>query len=252
MLIASGFSWFHLLPMGEDPSFLDGHGYVLFSAWFVCLSILAFAFVARSALMSVLERDGLGRYEADESMTIRTFAELLVTAIMGMMSNLLERDQVKRYLPLVGALAIYIFCCNILAIVPGFQPPTDNINTNIGMALISLVTYWAVGILFGGREFWAHITGPVPLLMPLIAAIELFGLVIIRPATLTIRLTANIFGDHTVYNIMSGLVPVVVPVPFLALATIVSLIQAFVFALLTTIYISLSLPHGHHDDDHAH
>ena len=82
--------------------------------------------------------------------------------------------------------------------------------------------------------------------------IELISLVLVRPASLAVRLTGNIFGDHTVFTIMSGLTYVVVPVIFLVLATLVSLIQAFVFSLLTTIYISQSLPHGDHADDSHH
>jgi len=82
---------------------------------------------------------------------------------------------------------------------------------------------------------------------PLIFIIEVIGLVV-RPATLTIRLTGNMFGDHTVFSIMSDLVPWGVPVPFLGLALIVSFIQAFVFSLLTVIYIALSVPH--HDEAH--
>lgn len=251
MLIASGFSWFHLLPGGESADFLDGHGFVFYSAWFACLLLLSFAFVARSALTQVMERDGMDRYQADGRLSVRTLAELLVGGLMGMMGGVLGRDDVKRYMPLVGGLFLYIWVCNLLAVVPGFQPPTDNINTNIGMALIVLAAYWVVGVVRGGKDFWGHVFGPVPLLMPLIAFIELLGLLIVRPATLTIRLTANIFGDHAVFTIMSGLVPLLIPVPLLMLAIIVSTIQAFVFALLTSIYLSLSLPHhGHDAHDH--
>ena len=60
------------------------------------------------------------------------------------------------------------------------------------------------------------------------------------------------FGDHLVFTIMSDMIPVFVPVPFLGLATLVSVIQAFVFSLLTVIYIHLSLPHHDHDESHAH
>lgn len=250
MLIASGFSWFHLLPGGETA--MHGHGYVLYAAWFVFAVVTAFGLVARASLAQVQQRDGLERYHADETLTARTAAELVVGAIVSMMSGLLEKADVKRFIPLVGTLAIYIFLGNILAILPGFQPPTDNINTNVGMAICVLLAYWAVGLTRGGSDFVGHIFGPVLALAPLIGAIELLGLLIVRPFTLTLRLTANIFGDHTVYNIMSGLVPVIVPVPFLGLAMVVSLIQAFVFALLTTIYLSQSLPHGHHDDDAHH
>jgi len=253
MLIASGFSWFHLLPMGESPDFFHGHGYILFSAWFVCLVLLGFAAVARGALNRALERDGLDRYQADDQVTVRTFAELVVGGVMGMMGGMLERDDVKRYMGLVGGLALYIFGCNILSIIPGFQPPTDNINTNIGMALIVMVTYMVVGLALDGKGFIQHMMGPVLPLVPLFLVLELISYLAVRPGSLAVRLTGNLFGDHTVFNIMSQLSAELlfyapVPVIFLALATLVSLIQAGVFSLLTSIYISQSLPHGDHHD----
>jgi F-type H+-transporting ATPase subunit a len=91
------------------------------------------------------------------------------------------------------------------------------------------------------------------LIGPLLFSIELIGL-FIRPVTLSLRLTGNIFGDHTVFGIMSDLVPIGVPVIFLGLGSFVAFMQAFVFSLLSTIYIGLSLPHHEHahaGDDHA-
>ncbi len=254
MVIASGFSWFHLVPGVEDQTlfpFAHDHGYAFVSAWFVCALILGLAFLARGSLMAASSRDGLSKYYADDTLTVRTTAEIVVGGVIGFMSDLLHKDDVKRFLPIVGGLFIYILTCNLMALVPGMQPPTDSINANIGMAIIVVASYWIVGITRGGKSFFAHLTGPVLALMPLILPLELLTMLIIRPATLSVRLTGNIFGDHTVFNIMSGLVPVLVPVPFLALGTLVAFIQAFVFSLLTTIYISLALPHGNHDD-HGH
>lgn len=253
-MIASGFSWFHLVPGIEDGSlfpFAHDHGYQFVSAWFVCFVILAGALAARGALQRATARQGLERYYADETLTVRTTAEIVVGGVIGFMNDMLAKDDVRRFLPLVGGLFIYILTCNLMALVPGMQPPTDSINANIGMALLVVVTYWIVGLSRDAKSFFAHLTGPVLALVPLILPLELLTMLIIRPATLSVRLTGNIFGDHTVFNIMSGLVPLVVPVPFLALGTLVAFIQAFVFSLLTTIYISLALPHGDHDD-HGH
>ena len=79
--------------------------------------------------------------------------------------------------------------------------------------------------------------------------VELISLVV-RPVALTIRLTGNMFGDHTVFTIMSDLTQWIIPCVFLLLAMLVSTIQAFVFSLLTTIYIGLSVPHHDHDEAH--
>jgi F-type H+-transporting ATPase subunit a len=254
-MIASGFSWFTLVPGVEDHSlfpFAHDHGYAFVTAWFVCLVLVAFAAYANLQLKKATSREGLERYQADEKLSARTMAEVFVAGISGIMGDLMERDDVRRFLPLIGGLFAYIFVSNILAILPGFQPPTDNINTNVGMAIIVMVTYWAVGLTRDAKGFFKHLLGPVPVLAPLILALELMTLLLVRPASLSVRLSGNIFGDHTVFNIMSGLVPAFLPVIFLALAMLVSVIQAFVFSLLTTIYISQSLPHGDHDHDHAH
>jgi F-type H+-transporting ATPase subunit a len=255
MLIASGFSWFHLVPGVEDGGlfpFAHHHGYIVMSSLFVCLVILAFALVARAGLMKALARQGEARYHADESLSALTIAEVFVGALMGLMDDLMERKYVVAFLPLITSLALYIFVSNILALFPGFQPPTDNINTNLGMALVVMLTYIGTGLALDPKGFISHILGPMLVLSPLFIVLELLAYLAVRPGSLAVRLTGNIFGDHTVFNIMSELsmdllfyAPV--PVIFLALATLVSMIQAGVFSLLSTIYIAQSLPRGDHD-----
>lgn len=256
-MIASGFSWFHLIPGVEDGSLVPfvpaHHAYLFLSACFVSAVIIAFGLLARMALQRKLaSAEGIDRYTAESGLGVFTVAEGLVSFIRGMQAGLLDKEHQRRWTPLIGAFFVYIFVSNILSIVPGFQPPTDNINTNVGMAIIVMVTYWVVGLVSDPKGFIAHLTGPVWWLAPLIGAIELLGLLVVRPVTLSLRLTGNMFADHTVFGVISGLAPLAVPVPFLVLAIVVSTIQAFVFALLTTIYISLSLPHGDHGADHDH
>lgn len=254
MLIASGFSWFHLVPGVEDGSllpFAHDHGYTFLSAWVVCGAIIVAALIARAGLTRAAAREGLERFHADEGVTVRNVAEVLIGGLLGIMGDLLSKEDVKRFLPLVGGLFVYILGCNLSSLIPGMQPPTDNVNTNVGMALVVVLTYWYVGLTRDAKGFIGHLVGPMLAVAPIILPLELLTMIFLRPATLTLRLTGNIFGDHSVFNIMSSLAPLVVPVVFLALGTLVSFIQAFVFSLLTTIYISLALPHGDHDD-HGH
>lgn len=246
MLIASGFSWFHLLIPGVDGS---EHGVALAGAWLVTLVLIVFAVVARMGLERARARNGLEAFQADETLTARNAAEIFLEGIQGMMSDVLERRDVRTFFPLIGALFAYIFVGNLMALLPGFQPPTDNINTNVGMALIVFFTFNAVGLSRDAVGYIKHLMGPVLFVAWLIFPIEFVGL-FVRPLSLSVRLTGNIFGDHAVFNIMSELVPIGVPVIFLALGLLVSVIQAFVFSLLSTIYISLSVPHGDHHDDH--
>lgn len=253
MLIASGFSWFHLVPGVESGTlfpFAHDHGYTVLGACFASVLVILFALVVRGQLNKAMSREGIARYHADEKLSLLTVAEVLVGALMGLMDDVMERKYTRAFLPLIAGLFFYIFTCNILAIVPGFQPPTDNINTNIGMAVVVMLTYLGVGMALDLKGFLGHLLGPMALLSPLFLALELLAYLAVRPGSLAVRLTGNIFGDHAVFNIMSGLIPIIVPSIFLALAMLVSLIQAGVFSLLTTIYISQSLPHGDHDDHH--
>ena len=254
MLLASGFSWFHLLPGVDDDTLLSGlgighHTYVVMGAWFTCLILVVCALVARMGLESAKSRSGLDAFCADESLTPRNMAELFATGIQGMMGDVLDRKDVVYFFPLIGTLFAYILTCNVQALIPGFQPPTDNVNTNVGMACIVFLLFNGVGLKRDAAGYIKHLFGPVIFIAPLMFIIEVIGLTV-RPLSLSLRLTGNMFGDHTVFVIMSDLVPIGVPVMFLALGTLVCLIQAFVFSLLSTIYIALSVPHGDHDDHH--
>lgn len=124
-------------------------------------------------------------------------------------------------------------------------PPSDNINSNAGIAIASFLVFMWVGLSRDFAGFIKHLAGPSLFLVPLLFPIEVLSL-LVRPVTLMVRLTANMFGDHKVYTVVSDLVPIVIPMPLLVLAAFVSLVQAFIFSLLSTVYIGMSLPHDDH------
>ena len=255
-MIASGFSWFHLIPAVDHdrllaPLGVHAHTYVHLHAWLGCLVLVVLAVLGRIQLERVKARDGLTRWYADDKLTVRTFFELVVAGLRYFMDPLLDRSDVRTFLPLIGSLFLYIWFCNLQGLFPGLLPPTDYVNTNVGMAVVSFLVFLWVGLSRDAWGFIRHLWGPVFLLGFLLFPIEIISLVV-RPTALVLRLTGNMFGDHLVFAIMSNLVPVFVPVLFLALATLVSTIQAFVFSLLSVIYIHLSLPHHDHDEAHAH
>lgn len=258
--LASGFTWFHLIPaIGHDtllaPMGVHDGTWAVVTAWMVCGLLVVGALIARMSLQSASSRPGLERWFADSTLSPRNLAEVVVGGLLGLMSDVLGKHEAPRFFPLIGAMFLYIFTCNILGIFPGLMPPTENINANVGMALVVFLVFNGVGLLRDPKGYLGHMWGPVLLIGPLLFSIELIGL-FIRPVTLSLRLTGNIFGDHTVFGIMSDLVPVVVPTIFLGLGSFVAFMQAFVFSLLSTIYIGLSLPHHEHahadDDHHAH
>lgn len=265
MLFASEFSWFRLIPSIDqntlfqklgiaEHSVAPGHHaapeFVYLHAWLAVFVLIGLAVAARMALERAKARPGIEKYFPSEKFGVLPMAEVFVGGIQGLMNDLLDKGDVKRFFPLIAGLFSYIFMCNIQSILPGFLPPTSNINTNVGMALITFVTFNAVGLSRDPVGYVKHLAGPVLFLAPLLLPIEVVSL-FIRPLSLTVRLTANLFGDHQVFSVMSGIIPLLLPSALLMLAIVVSVVQSFVFSLLTVIYIHLSLPHHEHDDAQA-
>jgi F-type H+-transporting ATPase subunit a len=260
-MIASGFSWFRLIPAVDHDKILESLGWVEHSiaaghesanttvhlhAWLATFILIGLAVVGRMALERAKSRRGIERYFSDERPSALSMVEVFATGIKGLMNDLLDAKDVRLFFPLIAGLFAYIFMCNIQGIFPGMLPPTDNINTNVGMAVTSFLVFNFVGLSRDAVGYIKHLAGPALFLVPLMFPLEVVSL-IIRPISLTVRLTANMFGDHQVFTIISDMVPVFLPVGLLTLACLVSVIQAFVFSLLTVIYINLSLPHHEHE-----
>jgi F-type H+-transporting ATPase subunit a len=156
----------------------------------------------------------------------------------------------EEYFPLLGSIFIYIFVSNLTGLIPGVLPPTENMNTNLAVAVTVFIYYNVMGIKKQGlKNYLAHFWGPVAFLGPLIFVIEFFIANFLRPISLSLRLFGNITGDHQVVQAFVNLEPRLVPVVFLAFGIFVSFIQAFVFTLLSTIYVGLAVEvhdHGEH------
>jgi F-type H+-transporting ATPase subunit a len=270
VIFASSFTWFHLIPGVEEEALLhalgiEAHGtYVLRSAWLVCGMVLLFAWRARAGLERARARQGMEAYMADSTINARTLAEVYGEAIRGLLTEVFpDRRDLKLFFPFIASLFLYIWICNLLSVIPGMAPPTDDINANVGMAIIVFLLFNYVGFTRDAVSYLKHMWGPMLATGFLLFPIEVISL-FIRPLSLTLRLTGNMFGDHTVFSVMSNLLPSIaegsngvvqaiawllpVPLPFLALALLVSTIQALVFSLLSAIYVGSSIPHGDHDD----
>lgn len=270
-MIASAFTVFHLIPAVDGDTLLaplriHTGTYLVFVAWTVCAGLIVLSLVARAGLEKAKARPGLDRYLADDRLTPRTLAEVMGSALLGLFTDILGDADAKKFFPYLAALFFYILAANMAGAIPGLASPTDNINTNFGIALLSFLVFNAVGIGRDVKGYVMHLLGPVATMSPksdlvpflimaplalLIFPIEVFGLAL-RPMTLTLRLAANMFGDHQVYLAMAGMVPVGLPAVFIGFGLFVSFIQAFVFTLLTTIYINLAKPHHDHEEGHGH
>ncbi|MCB9614677.1 MAG: F0F1 ATP synthase subunit A [Sandaracinus sp.] len=193
----------------------------------------------------------------DDRLNAATFAELFTGSVLNLMTQVMGKDAAKAFLPLIGTCAFVIFFSNVLGLIPGFLPPTDNLNTTAAMAIVIFLATHYYGIKKQGfGAYFAHFMGPVIALAPLIFLIELISH-FVRPVTLAVRLTANMFADHAVVGAFLGLSAAAFFVPFpiavYLLGCIVVTVQTLVFCLLSMVYIGSAIAeHEHHDHGHGH
>jgi len=145
---------------------------------------------------------------------------------------------------LLGGFAFFIFGNNAIGLIPGFNPPTDQYSVTITLALITFLTAHFIGIRTHGASYVKKFMGPVWWLAPLMTPIELISH-LVRPLSLSMRLFGNMTGDHQVLLIFSTLLAVGLPIPFLGLGLFVSLLQTFVFVLLSAVYFQDAMEHAH-------
>lgn len=174
----------------------------------------------------------------------RNVFELLADATLNIMAGVMGEKNAKRYLPLIGSLALFILFSNLMALIPGFGPPTDTLKTNIALAMIVFVATHYYGVREHGLPYFKHFLGPFLPLAPLMLIIEIISH-LARPLSLALRLMGNMAADHKVLATFFALIPILVPVPFLILGMLVSVVQTLVFCLLSTVYISLAVAHDH-------
>jgi F-type H+-transporting ATPase subunit a len=167
----------------------------------------------------------------------------LMESVVGGIENLIEETmgpKGKTYFPLIATLALFILVSNLIALVPGFYPPTANLNTNAAMALTVFAMTHIIGIKEHGIAYLKHFMGPILVLAPLIFIIEIIGH-LARPLSLSLRLFGNMYGHEIVLMIFFALVPFLLPIPMMLMGVLIAFIQAFVFTLLAMIYIAGSL-----------
>ena len=192
----------------------------------------------------------------DEGLSIRNLFEVLVEALAGICEERLGPDW-RKYFPIVATLFFFILVGNLMGLLPGIGGPTADANTTWAWAVIAWLVYTVVGIVKHQHKYLVKFMGPsffekeimgrtvhFRLLAPLMMALEI-PLDLARMLTLAIRLLANMFADHTVIAVWLSLVPIGIPAIFMGLGLIVSFLQAFIFSLLTMIYIGLALEEPH-------
>ena len=229
----------------------------LTASLFVVLLIVALAAVVGPKL-----RDYKNSVIPEEKLTLRTFFEIFIGYFYDMMKSMMGPKRAKQFFPVIGTSACFIFFANFLGMIPGFLPPTSNWNITWGCSLVVFVMFNYYGLRENGFAYLKHLAGPwlgyayIPINV-LVLVIEIFA-TCLRAVTLSMRLMINMAVDHLVLGVFMGLVMLIVPIPVMALGTIVGAVQTLVFCLLASIYITLATDHehdeshGHKDDDHGH
>lgn len=171
--------------------------------------------------------------------------EIVVQAFDGLLADTIGPEG-RKYLPVVGTVGLFVFGCNMIGLVPGFMSPTSKLNATFGCALVVFLYYHWQGVKSQGLKYFKHFMGPFPALAPLMIPIEIISH-FSRPVSLSMRLFGNIFSEELLIVIIASIIPFLLPLPFMAVAIFTSLIQAFVFVLLSCIYIAGAVAH---EQDH--
>ena len=198
----------------------------------VVVFLIAFFVVVRMSLS--VEKPG----------PVQHIAELIHEAIGGQAEQVIGHGY-RRFQAYVTCIFLFVLVNNLLGLIPGIVAPTTSILVTLGLAVPTFLYYNFHGLREQGLVgYLKHLAGPVWWMAWLIFPIEVVSH-LARIMSLSVRLYANMFAGDLVTLVFFSLIPVGIPVIFLGLHLFVSLIQAFVFMLLTMIYLSLAVAHEH-------
>ncbi|HJA75354.1 F0F1 ATP synthase subunit A [uncultured Desulfovibrio sp.] len=203
----------------------------VFYSW-VCMAVLfILAFIVRRRLTLVPGR-------------LQNVFEAIVDTIENFVCGSMG-EAGRKFVPLLAGIFIYIFSMNIMGLIPGLDAPTANLNTTVCMALFVLVFYNAVGLWKWKAHYVHHFTGPSKFLVPLMFPLEIVSH-LSRPVSLSLRLFGNIRGEEIVMILFFVMAPILGTIPIYALFLLGKTMQAFVFFILTMVYIKGALEAPEH------
>ncbi len=213
---------------------------------FVVLLIAAFVMITRGRLAKTSEA-----VVPEGNLTVASFTENFVETFYDLLADVLGKKEARHFLPIIGTCALLIFFSNALGLIPGFAPATSNFNVTLACGLVIFFATHFYGLKHQGVAYLKHFIGPMPALAPLMLPLEIISH-LVRPVSLAIRLAVNLFVDHMVVAVFTGLAFLLVPVPIMVLGVLVVVLQTYVFCLLSTIYFQLAIEHSEdHGDAHA-
>lgn len=185
--------------------------------------------------------------------SLKGIMETILEFIVGIVDMVIGEDG-RKYVPMFAAIFMFVWVQNLVGLIPGMTPATDNINTTLAVGIFSFLVYNFYGLKENGMDYLKHFLGPVTGLvwipmMVLMLGIEVIGHAV-RPLTLGLRLYGNIMADHTVLSVFLEMFEKMwfIPVPaiFYGMGIFVASMQAFVFTMLSMIYVSMAIAHEEH------
>ena len=177
---------------------------------------------------------------------VQNLVEVLAEAMLKLAEETIDEHWGRTFFPFIATLFMFILTCNVMGLIPGFTSATSNLNMTAAMALPVFFLYQFIGFKMHGAGYIKHFMGPVIFLAPLMLIVEVLSH-FARPLTLSVRLFGNMFAKHMLLMVLGSIVftKFVFPSLVLGLGVLVSFVQAFVFALLTTLYLAGAVEEAH-------
>ena len=203
----------------------------------VAMQLLVFAFLV--GLFAVVR----SRLSVERPGALQHVFEGLHGFIQGQSEDVIGHGS-GEFTPFLMVLMLFILSSNLLGLIPGFESPTALAVVPLGCAICAFVYYNVQGLKHSGLAYLKHFLGPVWWLAPLMVLIEIVSH-LARMLSLTLRLYANMYAGDMVTLVFFSLIPIGVPIIFLGLHIFVSGLQAYIFVLLTTVYLSGAVAEEH-------
>jgi F-type H+-transporting ATPase subunit a len=217
--------------LGEGPAnFAHQYPHVIYSWVLMAILIISSALAVKS--LKMIPAGGQNLFE----IIISSIEDFMVETI---------GEEGRWLFPVAATIFLYVFIGNLIGIIPGFYPPTANLNTTLSCALVVFILTHIIGIKYHGANYIKHFLGPVWWMAPLIFVIEIIGH-FARILSLSFRLFGNMIGHEIVLGILFALAGAFfAPLPIMVLGIFVAFVQGFVFFLLSIVYFQGAMEHAH-------
>lgn len=230
-------TWLLQLPLlSHDPHYVHVNGAIV-----VFAGIVAFSLVANAAI----RKNGQAMIVPSQRFSLSNIADLMVEFLHNTVTSVLGHHG-EGHFSMIAAIFIFVLFSNLLGLLPLSASPSSSLNTTIALGLVSFIYFNVMGIRAHGLVgYLKHFLMGLGLLGLPIAALELFS-VSLRPFTLGLRLFLNLTIDHLLAGSFASLFAWLLPVPLLLFGIVVCTIQAFLFAVLTAVYVQMATEHEDH------